>query len=158
MTSSPPRTPREQRRHAVTHNGIVLVVPLLAWNAAMWPRLPAGAGGTASVPLLLEITEQCLRVAVFAMPLWLRLEYRGTRGCCGWLLYGLGLLTYTLTWIPWLRGVEQEHLLLLLGPTVSPLVLFAGIAVLGRSAAYGLVAAGFTLVHALRVAVQSGVL
>jgi hypothetical protein len=146
----------EERRHAMTRNGFVLIVPLLVWNAVMWPQLPVDAGGTETVPPMLEVAEQGLRLAVQAMPLWLRLEYRGRRGAAGLLLYGLGLVVYALTWIPWLSGSEQVSLPLLLGPAVTPLMVFAGIAVLGRSAPYAIVAAGFTLIHAVHVAVQAG--
>jgi hypothetical protein len=107
------------------------------------------------VPLLLEVAEHGLRLIVLAMPLWLRLEYRGCRGVVGLLLYGLGLVVSALTWIPWLFDAEQVSLLLLLGPAVTPLMAFAGIAVLARSPAYGIVAAAFTLIHAVHVAVQA---
>jgi hypothetical protein len=138
----------------MTRNGFVLIVPLLVWNAVMWPRLPAGAGGGQAVPLLLDVAEQGLRLIVVAMPLWLRLEYSGRRGVVGLLLYGIGLVVYALTWIPWFLDPEQVSLLLLLGPAVTPLMVLAGIAVLARSPAYGIVAAAFTLIHAVHAAVQ----
>jgi hypothetical protein len=43
----------------------------------------------------------------------------------------------------------------LLGSAVTPLVVFTGIAVLARSPAYGIVAAAFTLIHAVHTAVQA---
>ena len=147
----------EDRHHAMTRNGFVLIVPLLVWNALMWPQLPADAGGAEAVPLVLEVAEQGLRLIVLAMPLGLRLEYRGRRGAAGLLLYGLGLVVYALTWIPWLSGSEQVSLPLPLGPAVTPLMVFAGIAVLGRSVAYAIVAASFTLIYAVHVALQAGV-
>ena len=156
MASASKPSSGEERHHAMTRNGFVLIVPLLVWNALMWPQLPADAGGTEAVPLVLDVAEQGLRLIVLAMPLGLRLEYRGRRGVAGLLLYVLGLAVYALTWIPWLRGSEQVSLPLLLGPAVTPLMVFTGIAVLARSAAYAIVAAGFTLVHAVHVAVQAG--
>lgn len=156
MTSASQPPSGEERVHAMARSGFVLIVPLLVWNAVMWPQLPADAGGTEAVPLVLEVAEQGLRLLVLAMPLWLRLEYRGRRGAAGLLLYGLGLVGYALTWIPWLSGSEQVSLPLLLGPAVAPLMVFAGIAVLARSGAYALLAAAFTLIHALHVAVQAG--
>jgi hypothetical protein len=35
----------EQRRHAMSHSGFVLIVPLLVWNAVTWPQLPATPAG-----------------------------------------------------------------------------------------------------------------
>jgi hypothetical protein len=139
----------------MSRSGFVLIVPLLVWNAVMWPQLPGDAGGSQAVPLLLEVAEHGLRLIVLAMPLWLRLEYRGRRGVVGLLLYGFGLVVYALTWIPWLFDSEQVSLLLLLGPAVTPLMVFTGIAVLARSPAYGVVAVAFTLIHAVHAAVQA---
>ena len=138
----------------MTRNRFVLIVPLLVWNAVMWPRLPAGAGGGQAVPLPLEVAEQGLRLVVLVMPLWLRLEYRGRCGVVGLLLYGIGLVVYALTWVPWFLDPGQVSRLLLLGPAVTPLMVFAGIAVLARSTAYGIVAAAFKLIHAVHAAVQ----
>jgi hypothetical protein len=145
------------QRQAV-RSGFLLVVPLLVWNAVFWPRLPEGAGGIETVLPVFEWTENVLRLFVFGLPLLLTVQPSERVRSAAWMTYSVGLLVYFVSWLPWLRGAEEGSTLLLLGPYVTPLIAFAGIATLCRSRAYAVASIAFVLVHAVLGLARGGAL
>jgi len=142
----------------IATNGFVLVVPLLVWNAVFWPRLPPAAGGAQEVPFWLEVVETVLRAAVFLLPLFLSIRANVRTRRPGALLYVGGLLIYFASWVPWLEGVELQSVMFLVGPYATPLLVFAGIALLCRSPGYIAVSTIFVLVHVIGGLFRGGVL
>lgn len=131
----------------LARNGFVLVLPVLLWNAVFWPRLPAQAGGTGSVPQVLKLLEGVLRAAVFVSPLFLWIAASGSTRNRGGAIYLAGLLIYFWSWLPWLKGRERRNLVVLLGPYSTPLIIFGGIAVLCASWPYFALATAFVGAH-----------
>ena len=138
-------------------NGFLLIAPVLIWNLVFWPMLPEAAGGSEPVPAGLQWTEHLLRLAVFALPVFMTIDSRGLPGHLGWATYLAGLAIYFASWIPWLNGSKLDAVLLLLAPYVSPLVVFVGLATLCRSWPYACVAVGFVAAHAGLGLMQAGI-
>jgi len=42
-------------------------------------------------------------------------------------------VAYFASWIPWLKGLESDEIVPLLGPYLTPMLVFVGVATLGRS-------------------------
>ena len=138
-------------------NGFLLVIPVLIWNVVFWRLLPAGAGTSVPVPASLQWAEHILRAMVFGIPVLLTIQSRGSLGRVGWAVYLAGIVAYFASWIPWLEGYESDAITLLLGPYLTPMLVFAGIATLSRSWMYALTAVVFVAVHAGLGLVRAGI-
>lgn len=85
------------------------------------------------------------------------IQSSGLLGRIGWTTYLAGMVIYFVSWIPWLEGFESERIMLLLGPYLTPMLVFVGIATLGRLWIYACIAVGFVAVHASQGLVRAGV-
>ena len=82
---------------AIVRNGLLLVAPAIVITFGLWSRLPAAYGAESfdhGVPTWLIFAENVLRIAVFAIPVFLYFGGRDVLQVRGWYLYGLGLLLY----------------------------------------------------------------
>ena len=78
-----------------------LLVPLFLWNAIFIPKLTqAGFASDADVPRWNLVLEVILRVAVFALPLLLPLQWNSALSKTGLALYLAGVLIYFGSWLP----------------------------------------------------------
>ena len=129
--------------------GILLFWPLLpifVWNALWYASLPEGFGGNEGVPDWVLWGENATRVAVFAVPFFLR--ERGEDRLRPWVLWAGGTAVYFASWVPLILWPEtQESTLLALGPAATPALFLAAIAWLARSWSYGFMAACFLALH-----------
>ena len=132
-------------------NCLWLLIPVLVWNIIFAARLlQDGFSSDAGIPQALLIAEQCLRIVIFAWPLFLPLRWHDGLSQTGIALYAAGILVYCASWIPLLYFPEaawSRSAAGLLAPAYTPLLWLAGIALIGSSWAYALAALLFTAVH-----------
>ena len=132
-------------------NGFLLLLPLLAWNLALGPRLALEAIiSDAHSPKWLLMAENVSRILVFALPLLLPLDFKGDWNKAGLAVYGLGTLVYFASWLPLLLAPASAWSLSaagLLAPRVTPFIPFVGIALVCNAWPYGVISAVFTLFH-----------
>jgi hypothetical protein len=106
----------------------------------------------------LKAVETVLRAAVFLLPLFLSIRADVQTRRPGAVLYLGGLLIYFASWVPWLEGVELQSVIYLIGPYATPLLVFAGIALLCRSPGYIAASTTFVLVHVIGGLFKGGIL
>ena len=136
-------------------NGFWLILPLLAWNLLLSPRITQEAiTSDAHSPKWLLIAENVVRILVFALPLFIALpreaDWQSTLPKAGLIIYILGTLIYFASWLPLLLAPGSawcNSLPGLLAPRLTPFLSFLGIAMLGQAWPYGLVAAVFIFFH-----------
>jgi hypothetical protein len=134
-----------------------LIVPLLIWNIVLGPRITQNAiTSDAHSPNWLLMAENIVRVLVFALPVLMPLPGLADRQSglpwAGLVIYILGTLAYFASWLPLLfapASAWSTSVAGLLAPRLTPFLSFLGIALLGESWAYGIIAAGFILLHTL---------
>jgi hypothetical protein len=145
------------RLELVWLNCLWLILPLLAWNGVLGPRITQDAiTSDAHSPKWLLMSENILRVLVFALPMLMPLpglvERQSGLHWAGLVIYILGTLAYFASWLPLLFAPTSgwgNSPAGLLAPRLTPYLSFLGIALLGGSWAFGIIAAGFILLHTL---------
>jgi hypothetical protein len=136
-------------------NCLWLIVPLLAWNVALGPRIKQEAiTSDAHSPKWLLMAESVVRVLVFALPVLMvlpgRADWLSALPRAGLIVYVLGTLVYFASWLPLLFApvsAWSNSPAGLLAPRLTPFLSFLGIALLGGSWIYGVIAAGFIWLH-----------
>ena len=136
-------------------NCIWLILPLLAWNLILGPRIsdPRVTSDSHS-PKWLLIAENIVRILVFALPLLIPLP-RGVNGQpalakAGLAVYILETLVYFVSWLPLLlapTSTWSNRPAGLQAPRLAPFLSFLGIALLGDSWQYGIIATVFIYLH-----------
>ena len=128
-----------------------LILPLLAWNLLLGPRITQAAiTSDAHSPKWLLIAENLTRILVFAFPLLLPLQMKAAWSRVGLAVYILGTLVYFASWLPLMfapNSAWSTSTLGLLGPRLTPFLSFLGIALIGNSWPYGLISAVFIFLH-----------
>ncbi|HTX91665.1 MAG TPA: hypothetical protein VMC09_10655 [Anaerolineales bacterium] len=131
-----------------------LILPLLAWNLVLGPRITQKAiTSDAHSPKWLLIVENVVRILVFALPLLLPLPRSANWQFAlrtGLVVYILGTLVYFASWLPLILIPDSAWSASpagLLAPRLTPFLSFLGIALLGQSWPYGLLAAIFIFFH-----------
>ena len=136
-------------------NGFLLILPLLAWNLALGPRLSdPRVTSDAHSPGWLLIAENVTRIVVFALPLLLPLprgaDWQSALPRAGLVVYLLGTLAYFASWLPLLLApgsAWSNSAPGLLAPRLTPFLSFLGIALVGASWPYGVLSAVFIFFH-----------
>ena len=132
-------------------NCFLLIVPLLAWNLVLAPRLnDPRLSSDAHSPNWLLLAENLTRSLVFVFPLLLPLQAKDGWNKAGLIVYVLGTLIYFASWLPLIfypTSAWSSSTAGLLAPRLTPFFSFLGVAMLGESWPYGLVAAAFILFH-----------
>lgn len=128
-----------------------LIVPLLVWNIIYGPKLTdPRITSDANSPGWQLIAENITRVAVFILPLLIPLQFREPLNKAGLAVYIFGTLIYFASWLPLLYApgsAWSNSILGLLAPRLTPFLCFLGIALIGQSWAYGVLAATFIFAH-----------
>ncbi len=134
-------------------NSLWLIIPLLIWNIILGPYLTIEAVlSDANSPQWLLIAESSIRLAVFALPLFIPIRWDKKRTRIGFLIFILGTLIYFGSWIPLLvspQSAWSSSTAGLLAPRLTPLLPFIGIAVIGRSWTYAGLSGLFILLHTI---------
>lgn len=132
-------------------NCIWLILPLLAWNLLLGPRITQEAiTSDAHSPKWLLIAENFTRILVFALPLLLPLQLKNAWSKAGLIVYILGTLVYFASWMPLLLAPDSgwsQSPAGLLAPRLTPFLCFLGIALIGGSWPYGVISAIFIVLH-----------
>jgi hypothetical protein len=134
-------------------NCLWLLVPLLAWNLVLAPKiaLEKVVSDTHS-PAWLLTAENIIRIAVFAFPVFLFLQVRDGFGKTGLTIYLAGTLVYFVSWMPLIcapQAVWSQSTPGLLAPRITPFLPFLGIALIGHSLPYAAISILFVTLHTL---------
>ncbi len=132
-----------------------LILPLLAWNLVYGPKLTdPRITSDANSPAWLLMAENITRIGVFILPLLMPLprgaDWQSALPKAGLAIYLIGVLVYFGSWLPllfapgsaWSNSVPG-----LLAPRLTPFLCFLGIALIGDSWTYGVLAAVFIAFH-----------
>jgi hypothetical protein len=148
--------------HIRLMNCFWLLVPVLGWNLVLTSRLTQeGFRSDQKVASWILGPEGVLRIVVFAYPLLLPLQAMSEASRAGVAVYVLGLVVYCGSWIPLLRSPDTKWsraAIGLLAPYLSPLFIFAGIALIGNSGLYLVLSAFFVAMHTLHGVQSHGIL
>ena len=126
-------------------NCLILVVPLLIFNALFTARLPEGLYHDEGVPQALLLPESALRAVVFVAPLWLTLSLERRSPL---ILFAAGAALYLLSWWPALADLAwARHLAVYLLPHATPLIWLLALAWMGASWPYAAASIVFFVVH-----------
>ncbi len=132
-------------------NCLWLMLPLLAWNFILGPRLnDPRITSDLNSPKWLLIAENLLRMVVFVLPLLIPLQTETPLQKAGLAVYIVGTLIYFASWLPLLlapQSVWSNSMPGLLAPCITPLFSFLGMALIGSSWPYALISLLFILLH-----------
>lgn len=132
-------------------NCFLLMVPLLAWNLVLGPRITdPRVTSDANSPGWLLAAEHVTRILVFALPLLLPLQVKDVWGKAGLIVYIFGTLVYFASWLPLMMSpgsIWSNSGIGLLAPRLTPFLSFLGIAVISSVWIYGLISAVFIFFH-----------
>ncbi len=121
-------------RVALTRNGAWLVLPPLVISFGLWSALPpafAAENFGHGVPAWLSLSENALRIVVFAVPGALLFGASSKRQRVGWWCYGAGLGLYLASYAllaAWPRGSWATRALGFTAPAWTPAFWLLGIA------------------------------
>lgn len=147
---------------AVLRNGLLLIVPPMVITFALWPHLPAAYGAEAfdrDVAGWLLAIENVLRLAVFALPVFLYFGRESRLQAAGWYVYVIGMLLYLGNYMAQIylpASAWSSGVLGFTAPAWSTLFWFAGIALVCENtwlswpwhrAMYLVVATAFVVFH-----------
>ncbi len=132
-------------------NCLYLMIPLLAWNLALAPRITQEkVFSDAHSPAWLLVAENLFRLGVFILPLLIPLRLDSLLSKAGLAVYIAGTLIYFATCIPLLLAPESAWASSpagLLAPRLTPFLSMLGIALIGHSWPYGALSAVFIALH-----------
>lgn len=132
-------------------NCLWLMLPLLIWNIILGPRIiETRITSDNYSPKWLLIGENIVRIFVFLLPLLLPMQINNVTSKAGVWIYIFGTLIYFATWLPFLlapHSAWSNSPVGLLAPRLTPFLAFLGVALIGHSWLYGIVAALFILLH-----------
>jgi len=132
-------------------NCLWLILPLLAWNFLLGPRITQEAiTSDAHSPKWLLIAENITRILVFSLPLLLPLNMKDAWSKAGVIVYILGTLVYFASWLPLMlasASAWSNSPLGLLAPRLTPFLSFLGISLVGHFWLYGVIAMEFVFFH-----------
>jgi hypothetical protein len=136
-------------------NCLWLMLPLLAFNLVLGPRITdPRVTSDAHSPQWLLIAENGTRILVFALPLLIPLPHgtdlQSALPKVGLAIYIIGTLVYFCSWLPLQlapASIWSNSPACLLAPRLTPYLSFLGIALLGGSWLYGVIAAIFIFLH-----------
>jgi hypothetical protein len=132
-----------------------LILPLLAWNIILGPRITdPRITWDARSPQWLLVAENIARFLVFVLPLLIPLPrgqvWQSALSKAGLAVYIFGTLIYFSSWLPLLLAPASfwsNSTAGLLAPRLTPYLSFLGIALLGGTWLYGVLAAVFISLH-----------
>lgn len=132
-------------------NCLWLMLPLLVWNVILGPRImDARITSDLNSPKWLLIAENVVRIFVFVLPLLLPLQLKDITSKAGLWIYIIGTLIYFASWLPFLIAPQSAWTnspVGLLAPRLTPFLAFLGVAIIGHSWPYGVIAALFIFLH-----------
>ena len=118
---------------------IWLILPILLMNlglAAKLPKLYQPAFFSAQIPPWLTQAENALRIVIFILPLFMKLQLKSPMEKIGFVLYLCGSALYLLSWlmqIAFARSAWSTSRLGFMAPSYTPIVWLCGIALVGDS-------------------------
>ena len=129
------------RRYALSCG--LLLIPVAVWNIALRGSLPpsfAPAEFDRDIPAPLALTENSLRLAIFALPFLMPLNLR-VPGCIRALfVFAAGTLLYFVSWLALIlfpSSAWSSNALGFTAPAYTPAMWLLGIALLGRRLFWG---------------------
>ena len=137
--------------HLTWLNCFLLILPLLAWNLVLGGRFTdPRVTSDAHSPKWLLVAENVTRILVLALPLLIPLQVKDAWSKTGLVIHVAGTLVYFASWLPLIYAQASDWSSSpagLLAPRLTPFLSFLGIALIGKSWTYGLIAAMFVFLH-----------
>ncbi|HCS39564.1 MAG TPA: hypothetical protein DIW44_08265 [Anaerolineaceae bacterium] len=132
-------------------NCLWLMLPLLVWNIILGPRMmDTRITSDLHSPKWLLMAENVVRIFVFVLPLLLPLHLKDITSNTGLWIYIIGTLIYFASWLPLLfapQSVWSNSAAGLLAPRLTPYLSFLGVAIIGQSWLYAVIAGFFIILH-----------
>lgn len=132
-------------------NGLWLILPIIIWNGVMTGRLKHPViTEDSGTPRWAWISEHGLRILVFILPLFYRIDVSSDHGRAGLALYVLGTALYFSSWLPFLTPrvtAWNRSLPGVVAPYLLPFFIFTGMSLVFDSPFYFIVSLLFTVVH-----------
>lgn len=125
-------------KHIIS-NGYTLFIPILLWNVLLTKHLPPAyqmKAFNSNIPHLIAIGERIGRIAIFGLPLFLKLNYSSPLGKTGLLLFIVGVVLYFSSWVVLILRPECDWSKSLFGftaPAYSIIIWLTGFALLADS-------------------------
>lgn len=129
------------RKYLVTCG--VLLLPVFVWNAVLVRFLPpvfAPSEFWRDIPHLLGTAENSLRLLVFTLPFFMPLNVSSARQRTGLGIFIAGNLVYFASWLALIaapNSMWSQSALGFLAPSYTPILWFAGLALLGGQLFWG---------------------
>lgn len=132
-------------------NCLWLILPLMIWNILLGPRIKdERITSDKASPKWLLMAENGMRIFVFMLPLLIPLKLTSMMERIGLWVYIIGTLVYFASWLPFLfapRSAWSNSPAGLLAPRLTPFFSFLGVALIGESYIYALIAVIFITLH-----------
>jgi hypothetical protein len=121
----------------------MLLVPALAWNAALLKRLPPVISNPdiwGAIPQPLAIAENTLRILIFAVPFFMPLQVSTKRQKRGIALFIVGTLVYFASWLALIASPQSSWATSAAGflaPAYTPALWLLGLSLLAQEYSWG---------------------
>ena len=128
----------------VLSNGFVLLIPIFIFNIVFSKKLPAAYGAEefdADIPKLLLYAENILRIVIFVIPVFIRLDFLSSAGKSGLAVYSAGVVIYFLSWLALILFPESSWCGSPAGfsaPAYTPLIWLFGMSLMFDSCYFGI--------------------
>lgn len=123
----------------VLSNGYSLILPILLWNILLARYLPPAyeiKSFNTNIPSVISTGELIGRILIFGFPLLMQLNFSGTSGKAGLVIYAVGLLIYFLSWlliIVFPQSVWSTSMLGFTAPAYTIIIWLVGFSILSDS-------------------------
>lgn len=121
----------------------LLLLPTLAWNAALLKRLPPAISNPdtwGAIPQPLAIAENTLRILIFAVPFFMPLHVSTKRQRGGIALFIVGTLMYFASWVALIASPQSfwaTSAAGFLAPAYTPALWLLGLSLLAQEYSWG---------------------
>ena len=120
-------------------NCFVLLIPIFLWNIIFASKLPAPyqmSNFWSNIPKSIGISENILRLIVFFLPLFFKLELKAPQQKIGFVIYLVGICVYFTSWLMQVYFPESSwsgSIFGFMAPAYTTIMWLVGIGLIGQS-------------------------